>query len=1056
MKKIVIIATLVTVLLVSMIPIMILPKPVEAWNGSTHGSLLDSVETILRFSAKQGFSDKEQLEYVADEVHENLHWLERGAEDADLMAFDANGNPKQYHFYVHCPGDGDPVDTWVDSTWKIGSGLPGWLYGLKVLEWADTCYATMDQFQEGFSTYTLPIFCTNLRTAGQTADDYFNLAKNCLDNIGPNPSICGATTYEQEAMWWLGMACHMLQDCCIWFHASTNIGYLYDTCAVYYVECEYAQQSWDKDWQLDDDSLTTLHSQSAWQDFFVYDRDPPWDPFTFVAECSEWTQQSITDVMESAYAAELRTAQFIYNFFYPGGGLPHGYDCWIRFENPPTVFPNYVVGDNPTTIVSGQTLYIRWNQGTQMTELTKLYIADLKPLKSGYDSNPFGWTFSDKEYPSKPYFVDPPDWEQQGYPYNPDMRYDQNTAWIAPPVTEPMVTLFELDNPSGGNPAPEFSDVVIIYPPSWRARVDPIIYTSVDLFSPKPMQVLQSNTICPIRWEAKVNYGLTQSVISNLGIYVEIYYVTTNSQGKTSTEPIAVGLPNTGLFNWQIPPELYGHNCKLRIIAYDSSGRMAEDSVDITIQGVGNLTPYTLPPSITVVSPSGNKTFTGMQEIKWNASTQEPLLFDVSLESETQQFLLAQAYAQSSPIGEYSLWVDLSSFPCGNYKVRVDATEYVTNKTGARSAEDVSDDYFRIGTTASIDPTEISGQSPSVNIIASSVVGFSAWEANLTFDPTVLQCTSVEEGPFLATEGPVFWAEKDIDIDNTKGLIKFVATVYGNATGVNGTGVLATANFKTLRLGNSSISLENVKFHDYLGQPIPVDIVIHGYYAPTHDVMVKYVTLPYREVYPGCNIKVMISNVGNYNETVEVTAYLNDTIIGAHTTPLPPETDVPLDYYIPPKPDLGDLKLYVNYTLRVEVSPVPGEAILGDNLYIYGHILIKGGCFIATAAYGTPMAKEIGVLRDFRDRYLLTNPVGEALVELYYKVSPPMAEFITEHPSLKPIVRVGLLPAVAMSAIAVNTTPVEKMAILGLLTLVSVVAVAILVTRRRGRGPEHT
>jgi hypothetical protein len=114
-----------------------------------------------------------------------------------------------------------------------------------------------------------------------------------------------------------------------------------------------------------------------------------------------------------------------------------------------------------------------------------------------------------------------------------------------------------------------------------------------------------------------------------------------------------------------------------------------------------------------------------------------------------------------------------------------------------------------------------------------------------------------------------------------------------------------------------------------------------------------------------------------------------------------------------------------------------------------------GGCFIATAAYGTPMAEEIQILREFRDEYLLTNPVGRAMVSLYYRVSPPIAEFITEHPSLKPIVRAGLLPAVVMSTIAVNTTSAEKAAIIGLLALLSV-ALVVWSTRRRGRGPQHT
>ena len=118
-------------------------------------------------------------------------------------------------------------------------------------------------------------------------------------------------------------------------------------------------------------------------------------------------------------------------------------------------------------------------------------------------------------------------------------------------------------------------------------------------------------------------------------------------------------------------------------------------------------------------------------------------------------------------------------------------------------------------------------------------------------------------------------------------------------------------------------------------------------------------------------------------------------------------------------------------------------------------ITVPEVCFIATAAYGTPMAEEIQVLREFRDEYMLTNPLGEALVDIYYRVSPPIADFITEHPSLKPVVRAGLLPAVAMSAVGVNTTPVEKMVIVGLLVLVSVAVVAW-ATRRRGRGPEYT
>jgi len=101
------------------------------------------------------------------------------------------------------------------------------------------------------------------------------------------------------------------------------------------------------------------------------------------------------------------------------------------------------------------------------------------------------------------------------------------------------------------------------------------------------------------------------------------------------------------------------------------------------------------------------------------------------------------------------------------------------------------------------------------------------------------------------------------------------------------------------------------------------------------------------------------------------------------------------------------------------------------------------------------MAPQIDVLRDFRDEYLLTNPVGEALVDFYYQISPPVAEFITEHPALKPVVRTGLVPAVVMSTVAVNTTPAQKIAIIGLVVLVSV-ALVVWATRRRGRRLGNT
>ncbi len=108
-----------------------------------------------------------------------------------------------------------------------------------------------------------------------------------------------------------------------------------------------------------------------------------------------------------------------------------------------------------------------------------------------------------------------------------------------------------------------------------------------------------------------------------------------------------------------------------------------------------------------------------------------------------------------------------------------------------------------------------------------------------------------------------------------------------------------------------------------------------------------------------------------------------------------------------------------------------------------------GGCFIATAAYGTPLAEEIQVLRDFRDRYLITNPVGRSFVDFYYRTSPPIAEFINDHPLLKPVVRMALVPGVAMSAVAVHTAGGDKMAMVAA-ALVLVVTAGLAERRLRG------
>jgi hypothetical protein len=69
-------------------------------------------------------------------------------------------------------------------------------------------------------------------------------------------------------------------------------------------------------------------------------------------------------------------------------------------------------------------------------------------------------------------------------------------------------------------------------------------------------------------------------------------------------------------------------------------------------------------------------------------------------------------------------------------------------------------------------------------------------------------------------------------------------------------------------------------------------------------------------------------------------------------------------------------------------------------------------CFVATAAYGTPFDSRLDVLRNFRDDFLLTNRPGRAFVDVYYRTSPPLADFIADRDWLRVVVRGALLPVI--------------------------------------------
>lgn len=112
----------------------------------------------------------------------------------------------------------------------------------------------------------------------------------------------------------------------------------------------------------------------------------------------------------------------------------------------------------------------------------------------------------------------------------------------------------------------------------------------------------------------------------------------------------------------------------------------------------------------------------------------------------------------------------------------------------------------------------------------------------------------------------------------------------------------------------------------------------------------------------------------------------------------------------------GKEKAVQNFERAVQLAGANSEIGIAASKKL-GETKAGGGggmCFVATAAYGSPLASEVLMFCRFRDEVLLTSKLGSSLVQIYYFVSPPLAlliskiEFLkaaTRHLILTPILR---------------------------------------------------
>ena len=94
-----------------------------------------------------------------------------------------------------------------------------------------------------------------------------------------------------------------------------------------------------------------------------------------------------------------------------------------------------------------------------------------------------------------------------------------------------------------------------------------------------------------------------------------------------------------------------------------------------------------------------------------------------------------------------------------------------------------------------------------------------------------------------------------------------------------------------------------------------------------------------------------------------------------------------------------------------------------------------GGCLVATAAYGTELAPQVQMLREARDRAVMSTETGTAFMyafnAAYYAVSPSIADIQRQNPALNQAVGVFLAPALWSASVVSAAEPGYEVSITG-------------------------
>ena len=248
--------------------------------------------------------------------------------------------------------------------------------------------------------------------------------------------------------------------------------------------------------------------------------------------------------------------------------------------------------------------------------------------------------------------------------------------------------------------------------------------------------------------------------------------------------------------------------------------------------------------------------------------------------------------------------------------------------------------YFDNRPPAYVDPPSVKdvpiNDSFTVNVDVADMEDLYRWDFFMSWDPILLNVTSVTEGDFLKEqpEGTSFFSE----IHNEEGYTYANCSTVGSHPGVNGNGTLATITFVVKDIGACDLTL----YDTYLLDSALIQInsrVANGRFTNQkfHGIDITDVTPHPERVEEGSNetisIDVTVENSGDFDETnIKVATYYGENEIGNETIP---------------SLSVGDS---TTLTFILNTTGVPrgryvlsarAEAEAAEDLYTYGILIIS-------------------------------------------------------------------------------------------------------------------